>query len=645
MNGSRTSRFEEWNLAEPPFPRLTSLYSLSPCGVGTAYVESLSSYVTRLAEAHVVPVWRLLLHVAFSPEKAHLGGGFIRRTPAYYAHVINGIGAESESVLHAFEAASGKSDLYSLTLSFLKDTIMPEQVFRNTEAWCPACLEHWRIEEATIYTPLLWMLRVITICPKHHAPLVDCCPHCRSRFRPLKANAKPGHCSTCSQWLGDPLLGMCRAPSTDDCDDLWIARTIGEVLATIPELQGNAGLEKLQSNLHRCLSQTPAATRRYFARLAGGDFAGWISITHPKRPPLARLCRLSCRLKLPLKTLLEGVPNDWRGPKFFEAAQRARRRNHQQRAYNIRQALLKALRESPPPTVIEVARRVNLGSHSGLSHYEPDLCKQLAARRRILGIPKNHPGKGYKHRPRQKVESALRNNLKRNNPQTLTSIASSLGYARETPLRRRFPQLCDALIEKRQRYRRQELIRRFIEKAKAGSPPPSIRDISRKGIVSLYIITKYHPHVISDLKEWRKAWFRNRRAELRLSVRKWVAEKPQPTIAKACLYFGISAATFRNNFPEERSEVLRISRAQAESAREQRRLALHKEVHAIVSKMREHNTYPSLPAVQRLLPAESLRSLEMLRPAINAALAQLSNHSEYTDRYWTGKGHHHSIAQ
>ena len=37
--------------------------TLSPHAIGTPYVESLTSYVTRLAEAHVVFVWRLMLQI------------------------------------------------------------------------------------------------------------------------------------------------------------------------------------------------------------------------------------------------------------------------------------------------------------------------------------------------------------------------------------------------------------------------------------------------------------------------------------------------------------------------------------------------------------------------------------------------------
>src|ERR1043166_5745227 len=48
--------FERWDFMEP-VRRPSVLDPLIPCGLGTPLVESLASYVTRLAEAHVVSVW------------------------------------------------------------------------------------------------------------------------------------------------------------------------------------------------------------------------------------------------------------------------------------------------------------------------------------------------------------------------------------------------------------------------------------------------------------------------------------------------------------------------------------------------------------------------------------------------------------
>lgn len=47
------------DLTLPAMPLRSRLYPLKPIGVGTPLVESLTSYLTRLAYAHCVPVTKL----------------------------------------------------------------------------------------------------------------------------------------------------------------------------------------------------------------------------------------------------------------------------------------------------------------------------------------------------------------------------------------------------------------------------------------------------------------------------------------------------------------------------------------------------------------------------------------------------------
>jgi hypothetical protein len=129
---AKRSSLERWDLAEPILPQTNLLYRLTPFGLGTAYVESLTSYLTRLAEAHVVSVWRFILHV-LSPVRP----GRIPRSDTRYAYPVNGLGKDSEIILRALEAATHRSDLHLLTLSALEGIISHPNTFRTTEAWCP----------------------------------------------------------------------------------------------------------------------------------------------------------------------------------------------------------------------------------------------------------------------------------------------------------------------------------------------------------------------------------------------------------------------------------------------------------------------------------------------------------------------------
>lgn len=48
--------YDLWNLAPRALPPRSRLYSLQPMAIGTPRVESLTSYIMRLAEAHTVSV-------------------------------------------------------------------------------------------------------------------------------------------------------------------------------------------------------------------------------------------------------------------------------------------------------------------------------------------------------------------------------------------------------------------------------------------------------------------------------------------------------------------------------------------------------------------------------------------------------------
>jgi len=197
MPAVKPCSFERLDLTEPAPAEPSLLYTLRPCGLGTPYVESLSSYVVRLAEAHVVPVWRLILHV-----RSQVCSERLSRPSMRYAYPANGLGKGAEILRQSFEAATGHGDLRPLTLSALEGSVSKLDIFRTTEAWCPSCLEQWRTEGVSVYSPLLWAVRVVEVCPAHAFPLVNRCPHCHSQFTPLRVGARPGYCSICSHWLG-----------------------------------------------------------------------------------------------------------------------------------------------------------------------------------------------------------------------------------------------------------------------------------------------------------------------------------------------------------------------------------------------------------------------------------------------------------
>lgn len=52
LNDDNLEIYDSCDLNKPSIPPRSRLYHLEPIGIGTPYVESLTSYIARLAEAH-----------------------------------------------------------------------------------------------------------------------------------------------------------------------------------------------------------------------------------------------------------------------------------------------------------------------------------------------------------------------------------------------------------------------------------------------------------------------------------------------------------------------------------------------------------------------------------------------------------------
>jgi hypothetical protein len=172
--------FECWDLTSPLVPPRTLLLPLEPIGIGTPFVESLTSYVSRLAEVHAVRVSDLVGYVLakYAPcdgpivsartRDCRMGSGF---HPG--AHSINGVSDDARRWIVAVETATNRTSLRFLTLSPLKQVFCRQSLFRKIQAWCPACFEDWRQSGSLLYLPLLWALRMVSVCVKHRRPLSD----------------------------------------------------------------------------------------------------------------------------------------------------------------------------------------------------------------------------------------------------------------------------------------------------------------------------------------------------------------------------------------------------------------------------------------------------------------------------------------
>lgn len=184
------------------------LYGLAPCERDTMWCESLTSYINRLGWAHGVSPCRLLLQeispslsLAWLQTSPHNKMAiFSRGSGAMHLNGTQTLAVEASTCL---ERLTMRSDLHLLTLRWWIGDLPLQRNLRGDLAWCPVCYAEWKAQQTILYQPLLWMLQVVTRCPRHNSPLIDRCPHCHKvQALIFKDDRRIGECSQCSGWLG-----------------------------------------------------------------------------------------------------------------------------------------------------------------------------------------------------------------------------------------------------------------------------------------------------------------------------------------------------------------------------------------------------------------------------------------------------------
>src|SRR5260370_39494092 len=108
--------FDSWDCTPSILPPRSRLYAIKPIGIGTPFVESLSGYVARLADAHAVSVGNLVVRELSALVSTPLfqSSQPDRFPPRFYA--INGLGEPAKKWVEALQVGTMRPDLRFLTL-------------------------------------------------------------------------------------------------------------------------------------------------------------------------------------------------------------------------------------------------------------------------------------------------------------------------------------------------------------------------------------------------------------------------------------------------------------------------------------------------------------------------------------------------
>ncbi|EMS70529.1 TniQ family protein [Ruminiclostridium cellobioparum] len=225
---------------------ISHLYNLKPIGIGTPYVESLTSYIKRLAEAHSVSVGTLI-RKELIPD---MGRDYLMITHFARGNAMK-INAMQSDVSDCIVRILGKKtcnySLRHLTMSAWKECFESRSTFRKNNAWCPFCFEESLKSNEPLYEQLIWTFRDVDICGKHQTPLIQRCPYC-NELNIFISQSRVGYCSKCNYWLGLSGYENGKIPLVNDEWHTWSYDNIGQLLAVLPILKG-ANLLQFRKNI------------------------------------------------------------------------------------------------------------------------------------------------------------------------------------------------------------------------------------------------------------------------------------------------------------------------------------------------------------------------------------------------------------
>ena len=183
----------------------TPLYNLPLLGEGTAQVESLTSYIVRLARAHYLRPRDLIRRVAGvgRPEIVAL---CYARFFSRYAITVNGLGKYARLFADRFSELTGNPNLAHATLLPWHRLLAPNgsALLAPHPRWCGQCLMEDVQAGRSPYLRLAWSVGLEKYCIAHHTLLDDVCPSC-GRVQPaIPQYADLFHCDHCHQ----PLLSQ-----------------------------------------------------------------------------------------------------------------------------------------------------------------------------------------------------------------------------------------------------------------------------------------------------------------------------------------------------------------------------------------------------------------------------------------------------
>lgn len=339
---------------------------LGPIGVGSRDVESLTSYIRRLARCQRLPVTSFLRATVLEPVRRERAQRDLAIQPSRATESVNGTGGVPEMLVQRLERLSGRSDLIALTLIGRDGGVCLREALRTSRAWCARCLA---MDDLPAYDRLSWTFREFRACDTHEIPLTRSCGHCGSLQPPLAEWAHAFRCHVCGHLLARARPEQVTGPE-------WARSRALTVL--VPTLLSQAlSREQVMADISAAVLR--AGSLRALGRQSGVSTAELSALRRGLVRP-----HLSAYL-----SVVTGIPSE---------DMRTARPRAPTSPDRVREALTLALHRRPVPSVRAVAKEVAMAPATLRSRWPALTATLLSARSAERGA-------GAQERQRQRLEA------------------------------------------------------------------------------------------------------------------------------------------------------------------------------------------------------------------------------------------------
>jgi len=248
-----------------------------------------------------------------------------------------------------------------------------------------------------------------------------------------------------------------------------------------------------------------------------------------------------------------------------------------------------ALQEHPPPSTLEVARRVGYSESKGLKQRFPEFHRQVTDR--------YHE---YQKQQDEAVRSCFQAAMSEDPPPTVPALARRLGFIAGWSLKVNYPDLCRALDARRPEYRQRRLaqIESILKQACHEQPAPRPKElVKRCGYQSYTGLSQLFPEICRQISARfaaeRKEWRVRAKAQL-LSA---LDEAIPLSVKELSSRLGYTEGTLHEHFPEECAKLSSRRAGYLKEEKIKRKQKRREEIRRSIIELHNQGIYPSLRRV------------------------------------------------